>query len=97
MFGGKKNGPKKTKSVIHPIKCSLEDLYNGKTVRIKVTRDRKCKECNGNGGSQGESQQCHLCSGSGYNILPEMKGPGIIKEIKVICDNCNGSGEYVSK
>ena len=44
MFGGA-GGPnlvKKTKSVIHPIKCTLEDLYLGKKVRVKVTRDRIC-------------------------------------------------------
>jgi len=41
MFGGKDNfGPKKTKSVIHPIKCTLEDLYNGKATKIRVIRDR---------------------------------------------------------
>ena len=66
-------------------------------MRIKVTRDRKCKKCNGTGGSQGEFHKCHLCSGSGYNILSEMREPGIVKEIKVICDDCNWSREYVSK
>ena len=30
--------PIKTKSVIHPVKCSLEDLYNGKNFKIKVLR-----------------------------------------------------------
>lgn len=95
MFGGKgKNGPKKTKSVIHPIKCTLEELYNGKTVRIKVSRDRKCKDCNGVGGV-GEAAPCNICSSKGYNTLPEMRGPGVVKEIRVVCDNCNGTGEFV--
>jgi hypothetical protein len=36
MFGQKgKIIPKKTKSVIHPVKCTLEDLYSGKTFKIK--------------------------------------------------------------
>jgi len=41
LFGGdSKAGPKKTKSIIHPIKCTLEDLYKGKSTRIKVSRNR---------------------------------------------------------
>ena len=45
VFGGKKKGPEKTKSVIHPIKCTLEELYEGKTTRIKLNRDRICGKC----------------------------------------------------
>ena len=36
---------------MHPVKCTLEDLYNGRNFRIKVNRDRICKECKGKGGS----------------------------------------------
>ena len=50
MFGGNDKGPKKTKSVIHPIKCTLEDLYKGKSARIKVAHDRLCTTCAGKGG-----------------------------------------------
>jgi DnaJ family protein A protein 2 len=53
IFGQKgKIIPKKTKSVIHPVKCTLEDLYSGKTFKIKVTRDRLCKDCDAKGGSK---------------------------------------------
>ena len=41
MFNKAKKGPKKTKSVIHPIKLTLEELYQGKSIKVKVTRDRK--------------------------------------------------------
>lgn len=44
MFGkDAKMGPKNTKSVIHPISCSLEDLYNGKKTKIKINRNRLVK------------------------------------------------------
>ena len=39
----------KTKEVNHPIKCTLEDLYMGKTTRINVKRDRFCEGCGGCG------------------------------------------------
>ena len=39
MFGmGKMKGPKKTRSLIHPLKCTLEDLYNGKNSRIRINK-----------------------------------------------------------
>jgi DnaJ family protein A protein 2 len=40
--GGRDAGPKKGKSVQHPIKVTLEELYNGKTSKIAVNRDRIC-------------------------------------------------------
>jgi DnaJ homolog subfamily A member 2 len=40
MFNQKNMGPKKTKSVIHPVKVTLEELFAGKSIKIKVTRDR---------------------------------------------------------
>ena len=42
----------RTKEVNHPIKCTLEDLYKGKTSRINVKRDRICKACSGKGGTK---------------------------------------------
>jgi DnaJ family protein A protein 2 len=59
MFGGAAKGVKKTKSVIHPMKCSLEDLYSGKKIRIKITHDRNCKDCNGKGAkNNGNNSKC---------------------------------------
>ena len=43
MFNKASKGPKKTKSVIHQVKLTLEELYQGKYLKIKVTRDRKKK------------------------------------------------------
>ena len=58
MFGGgggrqKASGPKKGKSVLHPVKATLEDLYNGKTAKVAVNRDRICSKCEGKGGKAG--------------------------------------------
>lgn len=44
----------KAKSITYPIKCTLEDLYKGKSMKIKITRKRiaqpdgseKVLECN---------------------------------------------------
>jgi len=68
MFGGgggmkDRSGPKKGKSVLHPVKATLEDLYNGKIAKIVVNRDRICSKCNGKGGKEGSVRTCNNCKG----------------------------------
>lgn len=94
MFGQDK-GPKKTKSVIHPVKCTLEELFNGKSTRIKITRDRICKKCDGKGGESLNNQKCQRCGGSGKRKQQQFIGPGMFKDEMVICDACNGVGEII--
>ena len=59
MFGGgmggrqQQRGPKKGKPVMHPLKCTLEEIYNGKSTKIAVNRERICTTCNGVGGKEG--------------------------------------------
>ena len=33
------SGPKKGKPVVHPLRISLKDLYKGKTMRMRITRN----------------------------------------------------------
>ena len=59
MFGGggrdprEKAGPKKGKPVTHPLKCTLEEIFNGKNTKIAVNRERICAACEGKGGPEG--------------------------------------------
>ena len=54
MGGGQqRSGPKKGKPVLHPVKATLEDLYNGKNAKVAVNRDRICSKCDGKGGKAG--------------------------------------------
>jgi len=50
--GGRKpyGGKKKMKDCAHELSVSLEDIMNGKTTKLAITRERLCGECNGNGG-----------------------------------------------
>merc|ERR1711916_125354 len=68
-----RSGPKKGKTVQHPLKCSLEDLYNGKTVKISVNRQRiKCPK----GVSKDEAiKMCTKCKGRGAVIQVRRMGP----------------------
>jgi DnaJ family protein A protein 2 len=83
MFGGGgrgnggRQGLKKGKSVLHPVKATLEDLYNGKTAKVAVNRDRICSKCDGKGGKEGAVQTCSGCRGRGIKVTMQMIGPGM--------------------
>ena len=84
MFGGGgRRGPggppqkKKGKPVMHPLKCTLEEIYNGKTTKIAVNRDRICEACEGRGGKEGAVQKCTTCRGRGIVTRMTQLGPGM--------------------
>ena len=61
----------KSKPIVHKLGVTLEELYNGKTRKLAVTREICCEKCNGKGGSKVE--KCQSCRGSGtysYKTLP---------------------------
>jgi hypothetical protein len=41
------SGPVRGKDVVYPLNLTLEDLYNGVTKKMKVTRNVICKTCDG--------------------------------------------------
>jgi DnaJ family protein A protein 2 len=82
LFGGGggqrgPQGPKKGKSVMHPVKATLEDLYNGKTTKVAVNRERLCSKCDGKGGKAGAVATCTGCKGKGMRTVMQMLGPGM--------------------
>lgn len=87
--GGRRSGragPKKGPSVNHPIKVSLEDLYNGKTVKLAVNRKVIV----------GESKTCTKCNGQGAILEVRQIGPGMITQMQRTCPVCEGNG-YIAQ
>ena len=78
--GGGDSGPKKSKPVVHPLKCTLEEIYNGKTTKIAINRDRICEHCNGLGGKEGAVQKCTTCRGRGIVTRMTQLGPGMYSQ-----------------
>lgn len=66
---GKPSGPRKGKSVLHPVKATLADLYNGKTSKVVVNRERICSKCSGAGGKAGAVTSCGTCKGRGMRTV----------------------------
>lgn len=76
------------------LRISLEDLYNGKESRIKISRAACCEACNATG-STAPLQHCIACGGQGKVRRVIQIGPGMVQQTIGTCDKCNGIGSYI--
>jgi len=93
MFGGgggrrQQRGQKKGKSEVQPLNVTLEDLYNGKTRKLSVTRQVIDKSV--------EVKQCQECDGQGVVIQMIRMGP-MIQQTQAACGSCGGKGVTCKK
>ncbi|RXN38595.1 dnaJ -like protein [Labeo rohita] len=89
--GGRRRG----EDMIHPLKVSLEDLYNGKTTKLQLSKNVLCSACNGQGGKTGAVQKCATCRGRGMRIMIRQLAPGMVQQMQSVCTDCNGEGEVI--
>lgn len=86
FFGGGsgrgRSGPRKGDDVNHPIKVSLEDLYNGKTVKLAINRQVQV----------GEATMCRQCDGQGAVIELRQIALGMVQQVQKRCTKCAGEG-----
>lgn len=82
---------------MHPMKLTLEEIYNGKTTKIAVNRERICTVCNGKGGKEGAVQKCSTCKGRGAVVRMQQIGPGMYTQSQGPCDDCHGKGEVIDE
>lgn len=96
--GGSSRGrrQKQGEDVVHPLKVSLEDLYNGTSRKLSLSRNVICSKCKGKGSKSGASGRCMGCQGSGMKVSIRQLGPGMIQQMQHVCPDCRGSGETIS-
>ncbi|KAH0714436.1 hypothetical protein KY284_007341 [Solanum tuberosum] len=82
--------------VIHPLKVSLEDLYNGTSKKLSLSRNVLCSKCKGKGSKSGASMKCSGCQGSGMKVSIRQLGPSMIQQMQHPCNECKGTGETIS-
>lgn len=85
--GRRGSGPRKGEDVNHPMKVSLSDLYNGKTVKLAVTRQVL----------DGQPKKCMRCDGVGVVIEMRQIALGMIQQIQRHCSDCQGEGYSCKK
>ena len=92
---GERSGPSKGEDIQHAVKASLEDLYNGRTIRLAISRNKPCPDCEGRGGKEGAEKTCSQCKGRGATIQLRQIGPGMVQQIQAACSNCKATGMYI--
>lgn len=90
MFGGGGGGRRqsqrrqKTKDVVQPLKVTLEQLYNGHTKKMAITRKVIDKKKG--------VQECDECGGRGVKVEVIRMGP-MIQQMQSACHSCGGQGK----
>eukprot|EP00448_Togula_jolla_P005582 CAMPEP_0170598028 /NCGR_PEP_ID=MMETSP0224-20130122/16024_1 /TAXON_ID=285029 /ORGANISM="Togula jolla, Strain CCCM 725" /LENGTH=508 /DNA_ID=CAMNT_0010922543 /DNA_START=71 /DNA_END=1597 /DNA_ORIENTATION=+ len=89
FFGGRGGGggrkkKAKTKDVVQPLKVTLEQIYNGQTKKMAITRQVVDKKKG--------VQECRDCDGHGMRIEVIRTGP-MIQQMQSPCSSCSGTGK----
>ncbi|XP_057381869.1 dnaJ homolog subfamily A member 2-like [Daphnia carinata] len=95
--GGRRKTRQRGEDTVHPLKVTLEDLYNGKTSKLQLSKNVICSVCSGQGGKPGANVTCSTCQGRGIKISLRPLGPGMMQQIQSVCTTCNGEGEMINE
>jgi len=94
----KRSGPVKGETIQRAITTTLEDLYNGKVRKLKITRNRLCKNCKGSGSSDPNMvSNCNKCDGKGVVNKVQKLSIGFIQQVRTTCEDCNGQGKVIQE
>lgn len=69
--GGGRRGPpqaRRGEDVVHRLKVTLEELYNGSSRKLSLSRNVKCSTCSGSCTKSGRKYQCETCRGQGVTV-----------------------------
>lgn len=92
---GGPRGPPKGDDVVHPLKVTLENLCQGKTVKLSINRQRvKYPE---DMTSETAVTECATCRGRGVVLRQVQIGPGMLQQMQSRCPTCGGQGKSYKK
>merc|ERR1712028_88556 len=86
--GGGRSQKRKGKSEVQPLNVTLEELYQGKTRKLSVTRQVIDKSV--------EVKECEECDGQGVVIQMIRMGP-MVQQTQAACGSCGGKGVTCKK
>lgn len=99
-FGGGGGGMRRRQrgeDTIHPLKVTLEDMYNGKTAKLQLSKNIICNTCKGKGSKSGLTEKCHTCNGCGLKVTYRQIAPGMAQQTQTRCPDCQGEGEIIKE
>lgn len=98
FFGGGGRRVNKMDDQRIKLKVSLSDLYNGKELSFKYTRNVICPHCRGTGAdSDDDIQVCDKCAGQGVILERQQLAPGYIQQFQRTCPKCGGKGKTIRR
>ncbi|MFI3279875.1 MAG: DnaJ domain-containing protein, partial [Rikenellaceae bacterium] len=106
IFGGHFSGggsrsarqqPNRGSDIRVRVKLTLEEIAEGVTKKLKISKMVGCDRCNGTGAKNGSAYTtCHTCHGSGVVSRIENSFFGRI-QTQGVCPTCNGSGKEITE
>src|SRR5690349_14226458 len=86
-----------TETVHHTLQVSLEELYNGKTRRLKLHKKVLCPDCDATGSKSRTkpTDVCQACKGDGCTLIRVQLKPGFVQQRQEPCAPCGGYGDLV--
>eukprot|EP00271_Cylindrocystis_brebissonii_P007206 TRINITY_DN20466_c0_g1_i1.p1 TRINITY_DN20466_c0_g1~~TRINITY_DN20466_c0_g1_i1.p1 ORF type:complete len:425 (-),score=88.31 TRINITY_DN20466_c0_g1_i1:858-2132(-) len=97
MGRGRNGRQRRGEDVVHPLKVTLEDLYQSTSKKLSLSRNVICTKCKGKGSKTGAPMTCSGCQGTGTKVSIRSLGPNMIQQMQHVCGDCKGSGEMISE
>lgn len=84
---------KKSSPVVHQVNITLEDLFNGKTLKLRITK-KTIFNSKGpvNDNLENTWSNCNQCKGTGTKTEIQQIGPGFVSQRQMPCRDCLGTG-----
>ncbi|KAK8802042.1 hypothetical protein WA158_006437 [Blastocystis sp. Blastoise] len=97
FFGGQPQKQRNQDKLVK-VKVSLEDLYNGRDLEMKIPRKELCSHCHGTGAETPDDfETCPYCHGQGFTIEKHEFMPGFVQQVQQQCSHCHGKGSIIKK
>ena len=93
--GARRNGPQKGRDLQKTVTIDFTDALFGCSKQIELTKDIRCKTCNGSGARPGTGRKtCDACGGSGQISQVSNTPFGRFQNVTT-CSKCGGTGQVV--
>ena len=95
--GARRNGPRKGNDLQKSITIEFTEAIFGCKKEIKLTKEVKCKTCNGEGTAPGTHKHtCEKCGRTGQVSQVSQTPFGTFQNVSA-CDACGGTGQVIDK
>ncbi|KAJ9064952.1 DnaJ-like protein xdj1 [Entomophthora muscae] len=94
---GYERSQQKSPRAIIPYSVTLEDLYKGKSTKLRSEKKIACGQCYGVGGKPDSAMNCGGCDGRGVTTQIRQVGQGNFQQLRVSCTHCEGTGKVFKK